>query len=307
MKISIYLALLLSFFSITTSWGAAEQASVEAQATYKDIKETLGIVPTFLKNFPEAGINGAWSDMKGIQLSSTSSIPGKYKELIGLAVAAQIPCRFCTYFHTEAAKLNTANAKELSEAVALGASTRRWSSILNGGQVEMGNFKKEVNKMLKFVNTKQTLQAMEEKPKMEEVALNTSEEAYADIKNTFGFVPTFIKHYPDSGIAGIWKEMKGVEMNPYSAIPGKYKDLIGLAVAAQIPCAYCVYYSTQSAMIQGASVAEINEAIAMAGVTSEWSTVLNGQFTDEKQFRGETNQIMKFLKNKMSKEVGLNN
>ena len=95
--------------------------SAEVQATYKDIKQTLGILPTFLKNYPEGSISGAWLDFKGLQLNATSVLPGKIKELIGLAVAAQIPCQYCTLLHTEAAKLNKANAlsfssKELIEA-----------------------------------------------------------------------------------------------------------------------------------------------------------------------------------------------
>jgi hypothetical protein len=45
----------------------------------------------------------------------------------------------------------------------------------------------------------------------------------------------------------------------------------------------------------------------MGGVTRQWSTVLNGQYTDEKKFRSETDQVMKFLKTKMSKEVGMRN
>lgn len=286
-----------------------QAAGTTAEATYKDIKETLGSVPTFMKRFPEAAITGAWQDMKGLQLSTATAIPGKYKELIGLAVAAQVPCRYCLYFHGQAAKLNKANDKEMDEAIALSGMNRRMSAFLIGTQVNFDSFRKEVDSMLKFIAPKRNMQAMEEKPttmaKAEVPLVMTSQEAYTDIKNTFGFLPEFIKGYPESGIAGLWQEMKGIEFNPQSAIPGKYKNLIGLAVASQIPCSYCVYFNTQAAITHGATPEEINEAVAMAGITREWSTVLNGKSTDERKFREETDTVMKYLKNKMSKTVGM--
>jgi hypothetical protein len=40
----------------------------DAQATYKDIEQTLGLVPGFLKAFPESGIPGAWAEFKSVQI-----------------------------------------------------------------------------------------------------------------------------------------------------------------------------------------------------------------------------------------------
>ncbi len=101
-----------------------------------------------------------------------------------------------------------------------------------------------------------------------------------------------------------WKDLKATEFNPNTAIPSKYKNLIGLAVAAQIPSAYLVYYSTQAAILNGATKEELTETAAMAGNIRAWSTVLNGQMVDESKFHGEVGQIMKHLKSKMGKEVG---
>ena len=39
---------------------AAHADPREAQATYQDIQKTLGLVPGFLKAFPETGIAAAW-------------------------------------------------------------------------------------------------------------------------------------------------------------------------------------------------------------------------------------------------------
>jgi AhpD family alkylhydroperoxidase len=79
----------------------------------------------------------------------------------------------------------------------------------------------------------------------------TAEEAYADIERTLGTVPSFFRAVPESGIAGAWAEMKGVQMNPDTALDGKTKELLGLAVASQIPCHYCIYFHTLAAKANG--------------------------------------------------------
>lgn len=123
-------------------------ADERAEATYKDIEATLGLVPGFFKMFPESGIAGAWDEFKSVQLNPQSELNGKTKELIGLAIAAQIPCQYCVYFHTAAAKANGATDEELREAVAMSAIVRHWSTVLNGMQVDMNGFKKDVDDVL---------------------------------------------------------------------------------------------------------------------------------------------------------------
>jgi AhpD family alkylhydroperoxidase len=125
---------------------AAQNAS--AEATYRDIQATLGSVPGMFKVFPEAGIAGAWAEFKAVQLNPNSALNGKTKELIGLAVAAQIPCQYCIYFHTAAAKLNGATEAEIREAVAMASIVRHWSTTLQGMQVDPVTFKQEADTVL---------------------------------------------------------------------------------------------------------------------------------------------------------------
>jgi AhpD family alkylhydroperoxidase len=265
---------------------------IEARETYLDIKKTLGIVPTFFKQFPEEGIAAAWEEMKSMQLNPGSAIPGKYKEMIGLAVAAQVPCKYCVYFHTKAIMLNGGNKQEIGEAVAMASLTRHWSTVLNGMLTNEDAFKKETDKIIAFVKKPPTKTAAP-------VAVTDAKTAYQDIESTLGSVPTFMKQFPEIGIAAAWKEMKSVQLNPATAIPGKYKELIGLAVAAQIPCRYCVYFHTQAAKLNGATDAELREAVAIAAITRHWSTALNGLQVDEATFRKETDQVMNNVKQQM--------
>jgi AhpD family alkylhydroperoxidase len=125
-----------------------------ATAAYKDMEATLGIVPGFFKAFPESGIAGAWAEFKNIQLNPATKLSGKTKELIGLAVASQIPCGYCVYFHTAVAKANGATDDEIREAVAMAAISRHWSTVLNGMQIDLATFKNDTDTVLKLAGEK---------------------------------------------------------------------------------------------------------------------------------------------------------
>lgn len=126
----------------------ATAQDTSAQVAYRDIEQTLGSVPSFFKAFPESGIASAWAEFKAVQLNPKTKLEGKTKELIGLAVAAQIPCHYCIYFHTAAAKANGASEQEISEAVAMAAVVRHWSTVLNGMQVDPAGFRQETDTVL---------------------------------------------------------------------------------------------------------------------------------------------------------------
>jgi AhpD family alkylhydroperoxidase len=287
LRITVTLAIALAGLAARPEVGHADEASAEAEAAYADIKKTLGLVPSFLKAFPEEAIAAAWDEYKGTELNPGSALPGKVKELIGLAVAAQIPCRYCIYFHTEAARLNGADSREVKEAVVMASITRKWSTILNGQQTDEAAFRAGMDKIFAYV--KQPRSAAP-------IRVTDASSAYRDIEQTLGAVPPMFKLYPPAGIAGAWREFKTVQLNPKSALPGKHKELIGLAVAAQVPCRFCVYFHTQAAKLNGASDQEIAEALAMAGLTRHWSTFLNGTLMSESTFRKEVDQIVAILR-----------
>ena len=143
--------------AITAGLGLALPASAEdagAQAAYRDIEQTLGLVPGFFKAFPAAGIAGAWSEFKSLQLSPSTKLDNKTKQLIGLAVSAQIPCQYCIYFHAAVAKANGATDAEVAEAVAMAAMTRHWSTVLNGMEIDLATFKQETDTVLRLAGEK---------------------------------------------------------------------------------------------------------------------------------------------------------
>jgi AhpD family alkylhydroperoxidase len=134
--------------------GASRAEEPGAQATYSDIEKTLGTVPGFFKLFPEIGIAGAWTEFKTLQLNPQTQLNGKTKELLGLAVASQIPCSYCIYFHTAAAKANGATDEEIREAVAMAAIVRHWSTVLNGMQADLSGFKRDTDTVVRLAAEK---------------------------------------------------------------------------------------------------------------------------------------------------------
>jgi AhpD family alkylhydroperoxidase len=122
---------------------------VEVEA---DIRETLGLVPEFFAEIPDPLIEMEWGSFKTLVLSETA-VPNKYKELIGLGVSAATRCRYCTYFHTEAARLFGATDEEINEAALIAKNTMGWSTYLNARQFDYDRFKAEFDQIAAHVRS----------------------------------------------------------------------------------------------------------------------------------------------------------
>ncbi len=110
---------------------------------YREIEETFGIVPSFFKSIPDSSLELEWQLFKRLQVEE-GPIPNKYRELIGLGIAATTRCRYCLFYHTELAKLNGATEAEIEDAVHVAKSSAGWSAYINGLQTDFEQFKDEV-------------------------------------------------------------------------------------------------------------------------------------------------------------------
>jgi AhpD family alkylhydroperoxidase len=260
------------------SLAALAAEPTEAQAAQAELKATFGVVPSVFKLVPDESIAPLWSEMKTLQLNPNTALSGRSKELIGLAVAAQIPCQYCTYLHTEAAKLNGATPRDLKEAIAVSAVVRHWATFVDGTGADAA-------------------------PKQGAVSPEV-DAAYKDVEKTMGAVPPFIKAFPASSLPAAWKLYKqalsGAEGSTLSA---KDRALIGVAVSAQVPSDPCVKSYKGLAKMNGATEQEISEAIGMASLTRAGSTIMNGSLLDPVAFRAESDAMFKFVKKNMKKET----
>ena len=119
---------------------------------YQEIEGMFGVVPSFLQALPDSSLELQWQTMKRVQFDE-GPIPNKYRELIGVAISATTKCRYCAYFHTEAAKLNGATEEEIQDAVRYAGSSANWSAWLNGLQFDYGQFQKEINTACDHIRT----------------------------------------------------------------------------------------------------------------------------------------------------------
>ncbi len=270
----------------------ARAAESPAAAAKADIQKTLGFVPQFFLKFPEGMLAGAWEEMKTLQLNPHTALAGRTKELIGLGVAAQIPCHYCIYAHTSFARLNGASDTEIGEAVAMAALTRHWSTYLNGIQTDEAKFRGEIAKIVENVKHASATKTAAAAP----VSVVDGASALKEAAQMLGYVPDFLRTFPEEARAGAWKQFRDVQLNPGTALAGKNKELVGLAVASQIPCRFCIIAHTEFAKLNGATDAEIHEAIAMSALTRDLSTMLNGMQVDEPQFRRDIDHLVKGAK-----------
>jgi AhpD family alkylhydroperoxidase len=121
--------------------------------TLEDIKNTMGLVPGFMRALPEDVLVNDWALMKKYQYGE-SEIPAKYRELIGLAIAANIKCPYCQHLHRAMAKGQGATEEELAELAYLASFTSRWSAMIHAQNYDMDQFLKEAAQIGAFLEQK---------------------------------------------------------------------------------------------------------------------------------------------------------
>jgi AhpD family alkylhydroperoxidase len=118
----------------------------------------------------------------------------------------------------------------------------------------------------------------------------TRQEIYREMESMLGTVPSFMKMIPDNSLELEWELMKRVQMVP-GAIPNKYRELIGVAISAVTKCRYCAYFHTEFARLNGATEAEIEDALHYAKSSAGWSAYINGAQVDYDQFCRDVDKI----------------
>jgi AhpD family alkylhydroperoxidase len=122
------------------------------QQIYQEIEKGMGVVPGFFQALPDKTLEAEWQLFKLTQVEE-GPIPNKYRELIGVAISAATKCRFCTYFHTEMAKVAGATAAEIEEAVHYAKATQGWSTYVNGLGYDFEQFKREVTTAVNYIRS----------------------------------------------------------------------------------------------------------------------------------------------------------
>lgn len=115
-----------------------------------EIKETLGLLPSFFSRIPDEVLDFEWTLFKRYEFEDTV-LTAKTKQLLGVAIHAETKCRYCSLFHTEVARLFGATDAEIQEAVHYAKHTVGWSTYLNGIREDFDQFERELGQILDFV------------------------------------------------------------------------------------------------------------------------------------------------------------
>jgi AhpD family alkylhydroperoxidase len=116
------------------------------------------------------------------------------------------------------------------------------------------------------------------------------ESIHAEMKELLGQVPGFFGSLPDDTLEAEWNLFKHFETGDSSIAP-KFRELIGVGVAASQRCWYCANFHTAMARFHGATDAQIQEAAHLAKFGTSWSSYLNGTLYDQDQFLKELGEI----------------
>lgn len=95
------------------------------------------------------------------------------------------------------------------------------------------------------------------------------------ITETLGTVPAVLDWVPDEMLEAEWRLLRRVLVDE-SLIPPRYRALIGVAVAAALRCPSSTALHTALARAQGASDADLAEAVHHAAFVAGWSTRVSG-------------------------------
>jgi AhpD family alkylhydroperoxidase len=116
----------------------------------RDIEQVFGLNLEMFQRVPDYLLPAEWASFKSLVLSETA-IPNKYKEMIGLAVSGATRCRYCAYFHAEAARLFGATEDEITETALIAKNTMGWSTYLNTLQFDYDRFTSEFDQATAYI------------------------------------------------------------------------------------------------------------------------------------------------------------
>lgn len=132
------------------------------------------------------------------------------------------------------------------------------------------------------------------------IVMNGYEDTLKDIETTLGIVPGFMRALPQDVLVHDWPLWKRYSLDE-TAIPSKYRELGGSAVAANIRCPYCQLMHTAIAKFHGATQEELAEVYYLASLTARWSAMIHAQHYDWDTFVNEAEQMGKGLEKRARK------
>lgn len=129
-----------------------------SQQTQQEIEEHLGQVPSWMEMIAEPASDHSWGIFRDLEMGETE-LSAREKALIGVGVSAAIACPYCTHFHKEEARLAEVTENELEETVTLASTTRYFSTVLHGNEVDVDEFADETAEIVEYIEEQEVARA----------------------------------------------------------------------------------------------------------------------------------------------------
>jgi len=260
---------------------AQEEEHMSREHVYREMTELLGVVPTFFSNVSEKSLELEWELFKLVELQE-GTIPGKYRELVGLAVSSVTGCSHAIHFHKQAAKFKGATDAEIEDALHFAMSAAGMSAYFEGIGMSDETHERDVL---------ESIRRRAENPHAgwgsQDLPNDASrDEVYKAIEGAIWLVPTPFQCMSKAALPLEWKLNQLLWYGKGDLHP-KHRHLIGVGLGAAIRNRKSVFLHTQMAKAFGASDAEIEEAAYMAKISVSWAVYINGQEADLEQFSSE--------------------
>ncbi len=98
----------------------------------------------------------------------------------------------------------------------MAALTRHWSTYLNGTQTDEAKFRGEIAKIVE--NVKHASAPAQRGAAPAPVNVVDGASALKEAAQMLGYVPDFLRKFPDEARAGAWKQFRDVQLNPRTAL-----------------------------------------------------------------------------------------
>ncbi|SDJ91122.1 carboxymuconolactone decarboxylase family protein [Natronorubrum texcoconense] len=126
--------------------------------TQQEIEQTLGQVPSWMNQLAEPASDHSWGIFRDLTLGETELTP-REKALIGVGVAAAVGCPYCSHFHREEARLAEVSDDELEETVTIAGTTRYFSTVLHGSEIDLDDFVDETDEIVDYLKEQEAAAA----------------------------------------------------------------------------------------------------------------------------------------------------
>ncbi|MDO8682394.1 MAG: hypothetical protein Q7N50_02800 [Armatimonadota bacterium] len=125
---------------------------------YREIEDTMGMVPTLFKYVPDQYLEQEWNSWKN-SMTAEKAIPNKWQALIGLGMQAAVSDKYGIFWCAQAARMSGATEEEIREVAYMARMDMGWGPYVRANQMDFEEFKREVTQIMEHMKSQGKFEA----------------------------------------------------------------------------------------------------------------------------------------------------